>query len=720
MSILYDVAICLETDDALHHLNTAFHDTDPSLGHQYNHSILVCLPKKSSSTTEDGTKAYTPNNTRPLSIVNCDNRLIASAARNRWECHLAEWILPRQQGFLRGRSILTNLLQLDTASMITSLSQPDGACVLLDFASAFPSISQEFLFATLKHIGLPQNALNLLASLYDNSFCEVKQGSTSAPGFLLEAGVRQGCPLSPLLYATVAEVLLDAIEHRCPNTLTRCYADDTALVLSNFWEEAPTVQRLFQEFADVSGLHLNLAKCVVMPLDEGELDTFRQRLDTTIPAWKDMQVTRHGKYLGFVIGPDKGNRSWQEPTLKFLQRCQLWEAQGAGLHYHTTAYNTFALSTLTYIAQFEHPPAETLMSEKQGLKKVVAGPHRWAEPEDLWRLKQCYGQSNSCKSLHHTTVAAQLRVRRWDPSCRNPTYELDVEDLCRALSQARNEVNRLRWASWYERSFALTLEGTTHHYVNNIGPIADLIPRPAHTKDQGHHAQPTNPKAHFQGNAYDKLLQAEQYHPSIRNRKKFCRWELHCPAKHPAPLNTACRQNTPAWQARRALASLQLLKQLTPPRVCAAALSTIWNRWCTNRRFQKRHLKTNRCLLGCSNTAEDSIEHYFHCEVAQDIMRRRLNLPPQLFSNLHSGLLCNANIKTTDQLTAIALLNYALYNTTNYLRHNPGTPADQIPDMLTQHLREGAKHHPNAMSVLDNRWNTDRQSQPLPPIPYTI
>ena len=720
ISILYDMATCLETDEAQQHLTNAFHDTEPSLGHQYNHSILVCLPKKSISTTDDGTKAYSLNNTRPLSIVNCDNRLIASAARNRWESHLTEWIRPRQQGFLSGRSILNNLIQLDTASMITSLTQPDGACILLDFASAFPSISQEFLFSTLQHIGLPHNALNLLHSLYSNSYCEVKQGATSCPGFALETGVRQGCPLSPLLYATVAEVLLDAIEHRCPKTLALCYADDTALVLDNFWKEAPILKKLLQEFAEVSGLHLNLGKCVIIPLDEGTLDTFQKRLDAKIPGWKKMQVAHHGKYLGFMVGPDKGDKSWQEPTRKFLERCQLWEAQGAGLHYHTTAYNTFALSTLTYIAQLEYPPPETLLAEKQGLTKVISGPHRWVEPEDLWRLKEHYGQSSSCKSLHHTTLAAQLRVRRWDPSCRHSHHQLNVEDLRTALHHARNDVNLLRWAPWYQRSFALKLENTTQQYIYNIGPIEELIPKPKQPLNREQQTKHHNDKKHFQRNAYNKLLQADTYNPTARNRGKFTRWELHIPDTHAVPLNTTCRQNTPAWQARRALASLQLLKELAPPRVCAAALSTLWNRWCTHRRYQHRHWKTNQCLLGCSTTNEDSIEHYYHCEVTQNTLRRQLNLPAQLFANLHSGLLCNANIRTIDQLTSIALLNYALYNTTNYLRQHPHTPKDLIPDMLSQKLREGAKHHPNATTVLDNRWNINRHSKPLPPIPYTI
>ena len=77
--------------------------------------------------------------------------------------------------------------------------------------------------------------------LREYSHCHIRHGDSQADGFRLEAGVRQGCPLSPLLYATVAELLLDRIESECPQTLARAYADDTALVLQDFWLEAPQV-----------------------------------------------------------------------------------------------------------------------------------------------------------------------------------------------------------------------------------------------------------------------------------------------------------------------------------------------------------------------------------------------------------------------------------------------------------------------------------------------
>ena len=48
-----------------------------------------------------------------------------------------------------------------------------------------------------------------------------------------------------MIYALVAEVLMDNIEHHCPGTLTRAYADDTALVVENLWEEGPILANLF-------------------------------------------------------------------------------------------------------------------------------------------------------------------------------------------------------------------------------------------------------------------------------------------------------------------------------------------------------------------------------------------------------------------------------------------------------------------------------------------
>ena len=65
--------------------------------------------------------------------------------------------------------------------------------------------------------------------------------------------------------------------------------------------------------------------------------------------------------------------------------------------------------------------------------------------------------------------------------------------------------------------------------------------------------------------------------------------------------------------ARRALTNLHSLRRLCTPRVCSAVMRTVWNGWCTNRRFQKDSLFSGACVLGCGGYTKDSIEHYARC-----------------------------------------------------------------------------------------------------------
>ena len=91
-------------------------------GHNFNQGLLICLGKKPHTEHPDYGQVFRPESTRPLSIVNTDNRLIANAARLRWERLLKPWISPQQQGFLPQRSIVKTVLDIDYAAMATALT----------------------------------------------------------------------------------------------------------------------------------------------------------------------------------------------------------------------------------------------------------------------------------------------------------------------------------------------------------------------------------------------------------------------------------------------------------------------------------------------------------------------------------------------------------------------------------------------------------------------
>ena len=176
---------------------------------------------------------FLPGDTRPLNISNVDNRLLASAARLAWEPILEQWVSQMQRGFLKGRSMIHNIIDVDWHAMTISLRHEGGALVLFDFRAAFPSVSHEFLITCLECLGLPACAMNFIKIMYDNNRCYVRLQGQDPSGFTMNGGVRQGCLLSPLLFAVCVDILLRMIEQHIEGCTARAFADDIAVIISD-------------------------------------------------------------------------------------------------------------------------------------------------------------------------------------------------------------------------------------------------------------------------------------------------------------------------------------------------------------------------------------------------------------------------------------------------------------------------------------------------------
>ena len=98
--------------------------------------------------------------------MNTDNRLIASAVRILLEPTIEKVIPPTQNGFVIGRRILSNVLDIDLHSMLLALGGGRGALILFDIEAAFPRASQEFSFTMLGKLGLPRGIPQLVEALY--------------------------------------------------------------------------------------------------------------------------------------------------------------------------------------------------------------------------------------------------------------------------------------------------------------------------------------------------------------------------------------------------------------------------------------------------------------------------------------------------------------------------------------------------------------------------
>ncbi len=113
-----------------------------------------------------GVAVFLPSDTRPLCIVDTANRLIANAARLRWDGLFCRWMAKEQGGVLPSKSTLSNVVGLEHDSMLYNLRHPQSSTILLDFAEACPSLSQEFLLNVVEKIGLPPHVARVARSLY--------------------------------------------------------------------------------------------------------------------------------------------------------------------------------------------------------------------------------------------------------------------------------------------------------------------------------------------------------------------------------------------------------------------------------------------------------------------------------------------------------------------------------------------------------------------------
>ena len=92
-------------------------------------------------------------------------------------------------------------------------------------------------------------------------------------------------------------------------------------MLEDFWRSASTLQRLFNDFPDISALTLNVKKTVMIPLWPFSCTrNLRTLVREFCAQWADVTIDDEGKYLGFLLGPGAGPKRWAGALAKFEER----------------------------------------------------------------------------------------------------------------------------------------------------------------------------------------------------------------------------------------------------------------------------------------------------------------------------------------------------------------------------------------------------------------
>uniref|UniRef100_A0A670I215 Reverse transcriptase domain-containing protein n=1 Tax=Podarcis muralis TaxID=64176 RepID=A0A670I215_PODMU len=240
-------------------------------------AFITLIPKLETEKTQ-------LRNYRPISLLNVDYKIFADILANRFKKVLNEVIHTDQTGFLPGRHLSANTRNIiDILELLQTNINTKAVLIFIDAEKAFDNISWKFMRKNLEGMGVGRGFENGIEAIYSEQKAKLIVNNVVTEEFKIEKGTRQGCPISPLLFISVLEVLLnmirgdrlvEGIQVGAKQYKLKAFADDLVLTLQEPESSTKRVLELIHEFGRVAGFKLNKQKTKVLGK---KFDTFRIR-----------------------------------------------------------------------------------------------------------------------------------------------------------------------------------------------------------------------------------------------------------------------------------------------------------------------------------------------------------------------------------------------------------------------------------------------------------
>ena len=146
-------------------------------------------------------------------------------------------------GFIPGsQGWFTICKSINIINHINKRKVKNHTIVSIDEEKAFDEVQHPFMIKTLTKVGIEGTYLNIIKAIYDKPTANITLNGEKLKAFSLQSGTRQGCPLTPLLFNIVLEVLATAIRQTKEikgiqigreEIKLSLYADDMTLYIEN-------------------------------------------------------------------------------------------------------------------------------------------------------------------------------------------------------------------------------------------------------------------------------------------------------------------------------------------------------------------------------------------------------------------------------------------------------------------------------------------------------
>ena len=259
--------------------NYAFQQPVPSLSAEQRLGLILLIYKGGGKLRAD------PASYRPITLLNCDLKIIAKVIVLRFGPALDSIIDDTQTAFVPGRDIADNVLlhleEIDYLEEVARTTGQQGCIVFLDFEKAYDRLNRDWLFKCMQAMQFPDSSIRWVRLLLRGTCGQVLfNGGHTSRVFDIPSGCAQGSPLSPLLYVIAAQPLAARCRQlqadgsvrgiRMPDGTaapsSQQHADDTSLHAETAGDVRVLLQRAVAPYCAASAAKLNSSKCKGMVL----------------------------------------------------------------------------------------------------------------------------------------------------------------------------------------------------------------------------------------------------------------------------------------------------------------------------------------------------------------------------------------------------------------------------------------------------------------------
>ena len=327
-------------------------------------AILKLIPKG-----EDG---FSFDNLRPLSLLNVDRKIKAGVWADRMAIVTPPVINRYQTGGVRGRCVQATTLLIHLLIQFQKQQGNGGYVVSLDNAKAYDNINREFMWYILEKYGFSSENLDALKAFHNNNSAKIVVNGFFTQIFDVKFGIRQGCPLSGLLYVLVVEPLSEAIRNAnsikgfvLPNNseikLVQ-HVDDMTLFMKNEISIRNALKGI-EEYSSLAGSKLNYGKSFIIKICMQNEESYIEGIKVLKNQCKESRgggksvsvfTGEFRKILGiFYCANVKAYvyKNWFEVFKKCQKEVELWQKEKLSLIGRVLVLNVKVLPKTFYIMQ---------------------------------------------------------------------------------------------------------------------------------------------------------------------------------------------------------------------------------------------------------------------------------------------------------------------------------------------------------------------------------